>query len=66
VDPAGFRDKRKVVGVREHFEIAVLRNAVVLKAHSIPDKGAERCIKLLAAWLLRRVAPYNCRFPEQN
>ncbi|WP_216353629.1 hypothetical protein, partial [Burkholderia cenocepacia] len=29
-------------------------------------KGSSRCIKLLAAWLLQRAAPYNCRLPQQN
>ncbi|WP_321858904.1 hypothetical protein [Burkholderia cenocepacia] len=48
------------------FGIAVLYKAVDLKRNFIRGTGAERCIKLLAAWLLRSAAPYNCRFPEQN
>ncbi|MEF9504640.1 hypothetical protein OWS73_23470 [Burkholderia sp. 1B3(2022)] len=46
--------------------IVVLREAIDLKRNFVIGKGAERCIKLLAAWLLRGAAPYNCRFPEQN
>jgi hypothetical protein len=64
--PADFSDERRVLGTLRHFTIVVLWNGLDLTGNFILGKGAERCIKLLAAWLLRGAATYNCGFPEQN
>ncbi|MGU8083601.1 MULTISPECIES: hypothetical protein [Burkholderia] len=64
--PAVFQQTRKMIGFSQHSATAISRNAIDLARNFILAKGAERCIKLLAAWLLRPAAPYNCRFPEQN
>lgn len=61
-----FRAERRFVGTRRHFATDVPRNVIDSTGNFIRRWGPERCIKLLAAWLLRPTGPYNCRFPEQN